>query len=124
MPFQSKAQQRYLFATHPDVAKRFAAETPASAYARLPQHKGGSVATPDYAALAKERARRNAKKTVIPAKKGQKPISFTPGGLHASLGVPQGQPIPNKKFGAALAGNAGTKARKQALFAKNVLHRG
>lgn len=38
MPFRSRAQQRYLFAQHPDVAKRFAADTPADAYAHLPQH--------------------------------------------------------------------------------------
>ncbi len=28
MPLQSKAQARYLFATHPAIAKRFADETP------------------------------------------------------------------------------------------------
>lgn len=28
MPFKSKAQAAYLYANHPDVAKRFAAETP------------------------------------------------------------------------------------------------
>lgn len=27
MPFQSKAQQRYLFSQHPKIAKKFAAET-------------------------------------------------------------------------------------------------
>lgn len=37
MPFQSKAQQRYLYAKHPEVAKRFAAETPKSAYKNLPK---------------------------------------------------------------------------------------
>ena len=26
---------------------------------------------------------------------GKKPVSFRPGGLHQSLGVPQGQPIPD-----------------------------
>lgn len=41
MPFRSKAQQRYLFAKHPDVARRFAAETPADAYKKLPDHAGG-----------------------------------------------------------------------------------
>jgi DNA-binding FadR family transcriptional regulator len=38
VPFRSRAQQRYLFAKHPDIAKRFAAETPTAAYKALPQH--------------------------------------------------------------------------------------
>jgi hypothetical protein len=38
VPFRSKSQQRYLFKFHPDVAKRFAAETPKSAYKKLPEH--------------------------------------------------------------------------------------
>lgn len=38
MPFQSRAQQRYLYSQHPDVAAKFAAETPKSAYAKLPGH--------------------------------------------------------------------------------------
>ncbi len=36
MPFESKAQQRYLFATKPAVAKEFAAAT--TNYSSLPQH--------------------------------------------------------------------------------------
>ena len=28
MPFKSKAQERFLFSQHPDIAKRWAAETP------------------------------------------------------------------------------------------------
>lgn len=40
MPFQSKAQQRYLFMKHPDVAEKFAKETPKEAYEKLPEHKG------------------------------------------------------------------------------------
>lgn len=36
MPFQSKAQARYLFAKHPKVAKEFAAKTPS--IKALPQH--------------------------------------------------------------------------------------
>ena len=39
MPFQSKAQQRYLFAKEPKVAKRWAKETPKSAYKMLPERK-------------------------------------------------------------------------------------
>lgn len=40
------------------------------------------------------------------------------GGLHRSLGVPEGQPIPRAKLQAALAGKYGEKAQKQARFAK------
>ena len=54
-------------------------------------------------------------------KKGQKEIKFHPGGLHASLHVPQGTKIPEAKREAALAGKYGPKAAKQAQFAKNVL---
>ncbi len=36
MPFKSKAQQRWMFATHPAMAKRWAAET--KNIKRLPQH--------------------------------------------------------------------------------------
>lgn len=53
--------------------------------------------------------------------KGKKPISFRPGGLHKSLGVPQGKPIPKGKMAGALAGTYGAKAKRQAQFAKNVL---
>lgn len=37
MPLKSKAQARYLFATHPKVAQEFAAATPS--FARLPERK-------------------------------------------------------------------------------------
>lgn len=40
MPFKSKAQQRYLYAREPKVAKRFAKETPASAYKDMPERVG------------------------------------------------------------------------------------
>lgn len=80
------------------------------------------ASTPDYAALAKERARR--KTTVIePKKKGQRKISFAPGGLHSSLGVPQGQKLSDAQVAEAASGRLGEKARKQAQFARNVLHR-
>lgn len=39
MPFKSKAQQRFLFSQHPDVAEKFAKETPKDAYKNLPEHK-------------------------------------------------------------------------------------
>jgi hypothetical protein len=38
MPFKSKAQQGYLYAKEPEVAKKFAKETPKSAYKSLPEH--------------------------------------------------------------------------------------
>jgi len=38
MPFQSKAQARYLFALKPEIAKEFAAKT--KKMASLPEHKG------------------------------------------------------------------------------------
>jgi hypothetical protein len=60
-------------------------------------------------------------KTIEPNKAGQKPISFHPGGLHESLHVPQGEKIPAAKKAAAAAGKFGPKAKKQAMFAKNVL---
>lgn len=60
-------------------------------------------------------------KITLKAKPGQKKVSFTKGGLHASTGTPQGQKIPVNKMKAAASGKLGTKARKQAMFAKNVL---
>ncbi len=74
----------------------------------------------DYVALA--RAKKHKKRVIKPTKAGQKSISFTPGGLHASLGVPQDQKLPPGKVAAAASGSMGNKARKQALFLKNVLH--
>lgn len=61
-----------------------------------------------------------AKKT-LKAKKGQKKITFDEGGLHKSLGIKQGKKIPASAMSAALAGKKGAKAKKQALFKKNVL---
>lgn len=61
------------------------------------------------------------KVTLKKTKPGQKKITFTKGGLHASTGTPQGEKIPASKRKAALMGKYGAKARKQALFAQNVL---
>lgn len=36
MPFRSEAQRRWMFATHPAMAKRWARETPEGA--KLPEH--------------------------------------------------------------------------------------
>lgn len=38
MPFKSRSQQAFLFAKHPDVAEKFAEETPKEAYKKLPEH--------------------------------------------------------------------------------------
>ena len=38
MPFKSKAQQKYLFATNPKVAAEMADKTPKSAYKDMPEH--------------------------------------------------------------------------------------
>lgn len=38
MPFVSKAQQKFLYAKHPEVAEEFAEHTPKSAYKKLPEH--------------------------------------------------------------------------------------
>lgn len=68
-------------------------------------------------------AKAKPKKTTIKAA-GQKPVSFHPGGLHASLGVPQGQKIPAAKMAAAKAGQYGPKAAKQANMATGMLAAG
>lgn len=60
-------------------------------------------------------------KTLKPKKKGQRPIRFKEGGLHQSLGVPRGAPIPAGAMTKALEGKRGALAKKQANFAKNVL---
>lgn len=38
MPFESKAQQRYLFSKKPDVAEKFAEHTPKSSYKKMPEY--------------------------------------------------------------------------------------
>lgn len=60
-------------------------------------------------------------KIKIKGKDAQKPITFNKGGLHRSTHTPMGQPIPTSKRAAALAGDYGDKAKKQANFAANVL---
>jgi hypothetical protein len=49
MPFRSKSQQAYLEIHLPTVAKRFAAETPKSAYKSLPQKASGQHPKPNQA---------------------------------------------------------------------------
>lgn len=38
MPFKSKAQQAYLFATNPQVAKEMAGKTTKKQFAQMPEH--------------------------------------------------------------------------------------
>lgn len=63
-------------------------------------------------------------KKVTIHKKGKKPVTFAKGGLHRSVGVPQGQKIPASKMAAAKAGRYGPKAKKQANFATGMLAAG
>jgi hypothetical protein len=55
---------------------------------------------------------------------GKKPVTFQKGGLHRSLGVPQGQKIPAAKMAAAKAGKFGPTAQKQANLATGLLAKG
>ena len=65
-----------------------------------------------------------AKKKKTISSPGKAPVSFTPGGLHQSLGVPQGQKIPAGKMADAAAGKFGPKAQKQANLAQGMLAAG
>lgn len=46
MPFQSKAQSRFLWAKHPEVAREFAAKTPS--YRSLPEKKAAPKSKKKY----------------------------------------------------------------------------
>ena len=59
--------------------------------------------------------------TIHPVKKGQKPIKFHKGGLHASTGTKPGEPISAAKHAEAASGKLGPKAAKQENFYRNVL---
>lgn len=64
-------------------------------------------------------------KTQTIAAPGQgKPVTFDKGGLHKSVGVPQGQKIPAKKVADAAAGKYGPKAKAQANMAQGMLAAG
>ncbi|HEX3781700.1 MAG TPA: hypothetical protein VHX38_18715 [Pseudonocardiaceae bacterium] len=73
---------------------------------------------------AKSTPKPAASKTETISSPGKQPISFKKGGLHQSLGVPAGKPIPKAKMDAAAAGKFGPKAQQQANFAQNVLAKG
>lgn len=62
--------------------------------------------------------------TVKGGGKGKPPVKFKAGGLHESLGVPQGQNIPAGKMAAAKAGKYGPTAAKQANLATGMLAAG
>jgi hypothetical protein len=55
---------------------------------------------------------------------GKPAVTFKKGGLHESLGVPQGQKIPAAKMAAAKAGKMGPKAARQASMATGMLAAG
>ena len=38
MPFKSKAQKKYLFSQHPEIAEEFSEHTSKKAYKKLPEH--------------------------------------------------------------------------------------
>lgn len=69
-------------------------------------------------------AAKKAAKTQKIKSPGKAPVSFKKGGLHQSLGVPQGQTIPAGKMAAAQAGKFGPKAKQQANFAQGMLKAG
>ena len=66
----------------------------------------------------------NAKKVTIKGKGSAKPVSFSKGGLHRSVGVPEGLKIPASKLAAAKAGEYGPKAKRQANMASGMLAKG
>ena len=51
---------------------------------------------------------------------GKKDITFSKGGLHRTVGVPEGQKIPASKVAAAARGDYGEKGKKQANLAKGL----
>lgn len=59
--------------------------------------------------------------TIEPTKKGQRPLKFQAGGLHASTGTKPGQKISAAKHAAARSGKLGKRAKAQEIFYENVL---
>ena len=60
-------------------------------------------------------------RTIAPQSRGQKPISFKEGGLHASTGTKPGEKISAAAHAKAASGALGPKAEKQENFFRNVL---
>lgn len=56
--------------------------------------------------------------------KGKPAVTFKAGGLHESVGVPQGEKIPAAKIAAAKRGDYGPKAARQASLAAGMLAAG
>lgn len=106
MPFASKAQARFMFATHPQIAKRWAREfgVPSS----LPQHVGGrsqsnespspkvarlprrSGTARDFGPLSpgpKARMKLSVPASELEAMK-EGPVTYVPGSRHRELGAP------------------------------------
>jgi len=69
------------------------------------------------AAAKKKPAAKRAKTTTVKSPFGG---TMQKGGLHKSVGVPQGQKIPASKLAAAKAGKYGPKAKKQANMASSL----
>lgn len=107
MPFASKAQQRFMFAKHPQIAKRWAKEfgVPAS----LPNHVGGAsksneIVSPggdhiprlpgvkrDFGMLrpsAKARMTISRPASLVESEK-EDGVTFVPGSRHRDLGAPR-----------------------------------
>lgn len=100
--------------------RRIARGSPAS-----PPRGSRATVSPRASSTAQSQSKgQQAKRTIAPQKAGQKPITFRPGGLHRSLGVPQGQKIPASKMAAAKAGRHGPLAKKQANLATGALAAG
>ena len=63
MPFRSQAQRGYLFVHEPEVAKKFAAETPKGA--KLPQHVDEDPYRPANRKYAGQKRKRKTSRTGI-----------------------------------------------------------
>ena len=46
MPFQSLAQEKFMFSQHPQIAKRWASETSPQLQAKLPEYASGQKSEP------------------------------------------------------------------------------
>ena len=60
-------------------------------------------------------------RTIRPKRKGQKPLKFKQGGLHASTGTKPGAKISASQHAKAASGALGPLAAKQENFYRNVL---
>lgn len=75
-------------------------------------------------AAAKKAAAKPKAGTTIKGAPGRAPVTMNKGGLHKSVGVPEGQAIPAAKMAAAKAGKYGPLAAKQANMATGMLAAG